>query len=193
VFTGASDPVRAQLERGGVEETEGLVSFEPDLDRGLQRCEDALLSAPSLTEAKREHPAAGSPEALPPGLAAHLQRVSVPQGEVLLHQDDPPGDVYVLESGRLGVQTTTSEGTRLRLRTLRPGVVVGEIALYTGVARTADVVAEAPSVVLRIDRESIERLERVEPELAAALHRWLATTLAERLTDTMRTFDVLLD
>jgi SulP family sulfate permease len=72
-------------------------------------------------------------------------------------------------------------------------VVVGEIAHYTGVARTADVVAEVPSVVLRIDRESIERLEAEEPELAAALHRWLATTLAERLTDTMRTFDVLLD
>jgi sulfate permease, SulP family len=193
VFTGASDPVRAQLARGGVDATEGLVSFEPDLDRGLQRCEDALLSAPSLTEAKQEHPAAASPDGLPPGLAAHLERVSVPEGTILLHQDDPPGDVYVLESGRLGVQTVTPEGTRLRLRTLRPGVVVGEITLYTGVARTADVVAEAPSVVLRIGRESIERLEAEEPELAAALHRWLATQLAERLTDTMRTFDVLLD
>ncbi len=117
----------------------------------------------------------------------------MPDGTVLLHQDDPPGDVYVLESGRLGVETVTPEGTRLRLRTLRPGVVVGEITLYTGVPRTADVVAEVPSVVLRIGRESIERLEAEEPELAAALHRWLATTLAERLTDTMRTFDVLLD
>ncbi len=53
--------------------------------------------------------------------------------------------------------------------------------------------AEIPSVVLRIGREAIERLEAEEPELAATLHRWLATTLAERLTDTMRTFDVLLD
>ena len=193
VFTGASDPVRAQLARGGVDETEGLVVFEPDLDRGLQRCEDALLSAPSLDEARREHPAAASPDGLPPGLAAHLERVSVPAGTVLLHQDDPPGDVYVLESGRLAVETVTPEGARLRLRTLRPGVVVGEITLYTGVPRTADVVAEIPSVVLRIGRESIERLEAEEPELAAALHRWLATQLAERLTDTMRTFDVLLD
>jgi SulP family sulfate permease len=193
VFTAASDPVREQLARGGVVESDGLVSFEPDLDRGLQRCEDALLSAPSLTEAKREHPAAAGPEALPPGLAAHLERVSLPEGTVLLHQDDPPGDVYVLESGRLGVETVTPEGTRLRLRTLRPGVVVGEITLYTGIPRTADVVAEVPSVVLRISRASIERLEAEEPELAAALHRWLATTLAERLTDTMRTFDVLLD
>jgi len=193
VFTAASDPVRRQLARGGVVSSDGLVSFEPDLDRGLQRCEDTLLSAPSLTEAKREHPAAAGPEALPPGLAAHLERVSLPEGTVLLHQDDPPGDVYVLESGRLGVETVTPEGTRLRLRTLRPGVVVGEITLYTGIPRTADVVAEAPSVVLRISRGSIERLEAEEPELAAALHRWLATTMAERLTDTLGAVDALLD
>jgi SulP family sulfate permease len=193
VFTAASDPVRAQLARGGVVEVEGLVSFEPDLDRGLQRCEDALLSAPDLAEAVAEHPAGGRLDGLPPELAAHLERVSVPEGTVLLHQDEPPGDIYVLESGRLGVEAVTAEGLRIRLRTLRPGVVVGEIALYARVARTADVVAEVPSVVLRITREAIERLEAEEPALAATLHRWLATTLAERLTDTMRTFDVLLD
>ncbi len=193
IFTAASDPVRAQLARGGVVESDGLVSFEPDLDRGLQRCEDALLSAPGLAEAVAEHPSARGPDGLPPGLEAHLERVSVPEGTVLLHQDDPPGDIYVLESGRLAVETTTPEGSRLRLRTLRPGVVVGEITLYTGIQRTADVVAEAPSVVLRISRESIERLESEEPELAAALHRWLATTLAERLTDTLGAVDALLD
>ena len=193
VFTAASDPVRAQLARGGVIERDGLVSFEPDLDRGLQRCEDALLRTPDLAEALADHPAGRRLEGLPPGLDAHLERVSVPEGTVLLSQDDPPGDVYVLESGGLSVRTVTPEGSRLRLRTLRPGVVVGEIALYAGVPRTADVVADVPSVVLRIDAEAIERLEAGEPELAAALHRWLATTLAERLTDTMRTFDVLLD
>ena len=193
VFTGASDPVRAQLARGGVDEVEELVSFEPDLDRGLQRCEDALLSAPGLPEAVAEHPARGRLDGLPPGLAAHLERVSVPEGTVLLHQGEPPGDVYLLESGRLGVETVTPEGSRIRLRTLRPGVVVGEIAHYTGIARTADVVAEVPTVVLRIDRESIARLEAEEPALAAALHRWLATTLAERLADTRGALDALLD
>jgi SulP family sulfate permease len=193
VFTGGSEPARAQLARGGVVERDGLVSFEPDLDRGLQHCEDALLSAPGLAEAQADHPAGRRPEALPPGLAAHLERVSVPEGTILIHQDEPPGDIFVLESGRLGVETVTPEGTRIRLRTLRPGVVVGEVTLYTDVPRTADVVAEAPSVVFRIGRETIERLEAEEPELAAALHRWLATTMAERLTDTMRTYDVLLD
>jgi len=72
-------------------------------------------------------------------------------------------------------------------------VVVGEVAMYTGVPRTADVVAETPCVVLRLSRASIEQLEADEPELAAALHRWLARTLAERLGDTLKGFDALLD
>jgi SulP family sulfate permease len=81
----------------------------------------------------------------------------------------------------------------VRLRTVLPGVVVGEIAMYADVPRTADVVAETPSVVLRLSRASIEQIERADPELAAALHRWLATTLSERLNDTLHAFDALLD
>ena len=130
---------------------------------------------------------------MPPGLSRHLERESLPEGTVLIRQDEPPGDVFVLESGRLSVETVTTAGTRMRLATIRPGVVVGEVAMYTGVPRTADVVAETPVVILRLTKASIDRLETAEPELATALHRWLAGTLAERLSDTMREFDALLD
>jgi sulfate permease, SulP family len=193
VFTGASDPVRKQLRRGGVVEAEGIVRFEPDLDRGLQWCEDVLLATAGGAAAARVDDSVEGLDGLPRGVSAYLDRMSLPVGTVLLHQDEPPGDVYVLESGRLGVEIVTAEGKRMRLRTVRPGVVVGEVALYTGVSRTADVVAEAPSVVLRFSRESIARMEAEEPEVAAALHRWLATTLAERLSDTLKTVDALLD
>jgi SulP family sulfate permease len=189
VLTGASDTVRAQLERGGVREGDGILRFEPDLDRGLQRCEDALLGDagdPGVTDGHV------SPDGLPPGAERYLERLSVPTGSVLIRQDEPPGDVYVLGSGRLVVETLTPAGTTVRLRTLRPGAVVGEMALYTGVPRTADVVAEAPSVVLRFSAASIERMETSEPEVAAALHRWLATTLADRLRETQGTFETLL-
>ena len=81
----------------------------------------------------------------------------------------------------------------MRLRTLRPGVVVGEVAMYSGVPRTADVVAETPSVVLKLSKDSIERMEAEDPELAAALHRWLATTLAGRLSESLKAFDALFD
>ena len=59
--------------------------------------------------------------------------------------------------------------------------------------RTADVVTETPAVVLRLSGEAIARIEAERPELASALHRWLAWTLADRLGDTLRTFDAMLD
>ena len=191
VLAGASDQVRRQLERGGVVTVEGVVAFEPDLDRGLQRCEDVMLAE----DRAEPHPDdQGDPlGGMPPGLRASLERVPLAEGAVLIRQDDPPGDVFVLESGRLRVEMETHDGTRMRLRAVRPGVVVGEIAMYSGLSRTADVVAETPSVVLRLSRASIERMESAEPALAAALHRWLATTLAERLTDTQRAVMVLFD
>ncbi|MGE5460332.1 MAG: cyclic nucleotide-binding domain-containing protein, partial [Solirubrobacterales bacterium] len=47
----------------------------------------------------------------------------------------------------------------MRLASVRPGVVVGEVALYTGMSRTADVVAETEAVVLHLPAASIARME----------------------------------
>jgi SulP family sulfate permease len=186
VLAGASETVRAHLERGGIAARDGVVRLEPDLDRGLQVCEEGLLAGVAPVD---DAVAAG----MPPGLAPHLERVELPAGAALLRQGEESGDVFVLESGRLGVELTTAEGTRMRMRTIRPGVVVGEIALYTGEARSADVVADRASVVLRLGRASIERIEAEDPELAEALHRWLATTVAERLRATQLALAAQLD
>jgi SulP family sulfate permease len=169
-----------------VRETPNLVAFVPDLDRGLQRCEEGLLEGAAV--------AAGDGSArLPEGLSAYLVRMELETGTTLIRQNDPAEDVFVLESGRLSVEMVTIEGTRMRVSTIEPGVVVGEVAHYAGVPRTADVIAESPSVVLRLSDASMERLEAQDPALAANVHRWLATTLAERLSETTRAFDELLD
>ncbi len=192
VFTGASDPVRAQLERGGVVELDGVIAFESDLDRGLQRAEDVLLAGEAVSVAS----AVGQTDGLagmPRGLRPYLLREELAAGTVLIRRNDASADVFVLESGRLVVQVDTADGSTMRLRTIRPGVVVGEVAMYSGAPRTADVVAETPAVVLRLGGAELERLEASEPELAADVHRWLATTLSERLSDTMRAYDALMD
>jgi SulP family sulfate permease len=189
VFTGASEAVRRQLARGGMVASE-VVRFEPDLDRGLQRCEEVLLRDEAVQVPEPDGDALAS---MPSGLRVHLEHMELPDGTVLIHQGESPDDVYVLASGRLRVETLTERGTRMRLRTLRPGVVVGEVAMYSGVPRTADVVAETPSVVLKLSKDSIERMEAEDPELAAALHRWLATTLAGRLGESLKAFDALFD
>ena len=189
VFADASDRVQSQLQRGGLVVAEGVVRFEPDLDHSLQRCEDELLAEASPGASGADD---GSAE-LPPHLEPYLERRSIPEGAVLIHQGEAPDDVFVLESGRLRVEWATSDGGRVRLNTVRPGAMVGEVALYTGLPRSADVIAEVPSVVLSLSRTSIQRLEAEEPATAAALHRWLATTLAVRLTDAQRVYSALLD
>ena len=190
VFSGVSDAVRRQLGRGGVVESD-VVHFEPDLDRGLQRCEDRLLAEAAGQVVSPDGD--GAVAAMPGGIDPYLERIELAEGTTLLRQDEAPGDVFVLESGRLRVETLTAEGTSMRLRTLRPGAVVGEVALYTGVPRTADVVTESPAVVLRLSSDTIARIEAEQPELASQLHRWLAWTLADRLGETLRTFDAMLD
>jgi len=194
VFTGASEAVRSQLARGGLVASE-VVRFEPDLDRGLQRCEEGLLrdEAPVAPGATDGHDAPWGAAGMPPGLERYTERESLSDGAVLIRQGESPDDVFVLESGRLRVEMQTPDGTLMRVRSINPGVVVGEVAMYSGDPRTADVVAEGPTVVLRLDRASIDRLEAQDPELAAALHRWLAGVLSERLSDTLREFDALLD
>jgi sulfate permease, SulP family len=197
VFTGTSESVRRQLARGGMVASE-VVRFEPDLDRGLQRCEEGLLqdealAAPGATDEQDGRDGRGGTAGMPPGLERYTERESLSDGAVLIRQGESPDDVYVLESGRLRVEMQTPDGTRMRVRSISPGVVVGEVAMYSGDPRTADVVAEGPTVVLRLDRASIDRLEAQDPELAAALHRWLAGVLSERLRDTLREFDALLD
>ena len=152
VLTGASEAVRGKLARGGVVAADGVVTFASDLDRGLQRCEDALLA-----ETRSGDGAAELRAEMPLGLADYLRREEVPEGTVLIAQNEAPEDVFVLESGRLVVETEIANGTRVRLGTIRPGVVVGEVAMYTGVPRTADVIAETPVVLLRLTRVGARR------------------------------------
>jgi sulfate permease, SulP family len=189
VFAGGPEAVLAKLRRGGIGPSDGAVRFEPDLDHGLQRSEEGLLADRFVSlEGGR-----GVLSELPPRLRDSFEREGVSAGTVLIRQGEPSDDLFVLESGRLSVEATTPDGTRMRLSSISSGVMVGEIAFYLGSPRTADVVAEVPSVVLRLSRAAIARLEREDPESAAALHRGLAEILAERASDSTRAHSALLD
>ena len=82
VFTGASDQVRKQLGQGGVVESEGIVRFEPDLDRGLQRCEEDLLEGAAAEPLVVADGSSDGLAGMPPGLRTYLERRELPEGTV---------------------------------------------------------------------------------------------------------------
>jgi len=199
VLIGLDDRLRRGLERGGfAEDPDGGVLFLPDLDRGVQWCEDRLLEeagAPSTEEPppleEQLRAALGSVD--PAWVLPYLEAVEVDAGETVMRQDEPSDGLYFLESGRLTVQLESAEGERMRLRTMGPGTVVGEVTLYLGTPRTASVVAEVPSRLHRLSADALAHMERGDPTVAAAVHRMFARLLAERLTDTLNEVEALLD
>src|SRR4029450_4920946 len=76
VFTGASEAVRRQLARGGIVASE-VVRFEPDLDRGLQRCEEGLLRDEAVQVPEPDGDALAG---MPSRLRAHLANLELPGG-----------------------------------------------------------------------------------------------------------------
>ena len=65
--------------------------------------------------------------------------------------------------------------------------------MYLGNTRTASVVADRGSIVYRLTKDVLKKMEKEDPEVAALLHQWIASLLAERLADNNRTIEALLD
>jgi len=197
VYTSVPVTIQAQLEVDDTHEDEAAITFAPDVDRGVQLCEDWLLEQASERMAAQHPPLLeelfGKGSLDFDRLATYLDIVEVPEGKVVIKQGDAADAIYLLDEGRLTVQLDTAGGDVIRIRTLDRGTVVGEIAMYLGGSRTASVVADEPCRLLRLTSDALERLERDEPGLAAELHKGFARAMAERLSDSLRLIEALLD
>ena len=109
-----------------------------------------------------------------------------------MRQGDAPDAVFVVESGRVRVQVEFDDGKTVRLLSIGPGSIIGELEMYRGRRRTAAAVTESPAVIHRISAESLIHLEREDPDRASAFHRLICRLLAERLTKTINTLQALL-
>jgi SulP family sulfate permease len=160
------------------------------LDQAVEWCENDLLqtfggsgsqSAESLVGQLKTY--LGSDEMVQ-RLLPYLTRRELAAGQILIRQGDPAEELLFLEYGQLTVRLEADEGAPVRVRTLRPGAVVGEMGLYSSRPRSAAVVADTAVVVHSLDRAALGRIEQATPALALVLHRLMITLLTERLTDT---------
>lgn len=91
-------------------------------------------------------------------------------GEAVLRHGEAGDSMFVIHSGTVSVRIADDEGTGVHeVAQLGPGTVVGEMALLTGEARTADVVAVTDVVALEIGKESLQPILHDHPELAGAI------------------------
>ena len=93
-------------------------------------------------------------------LSSQLERVEVSAGDVVVRQGDPPGPMYVIESGRA---RSSREGEE-DLGYFRTGDFFGERSLLLGEPRAATVEAVTDCVLLRFDPDLFQRLLGEYPE-----------------------------
>jgi sigma-B regulation protein RsbU (phosphoserine phosphatase) len=118
-------------------------------------------------------------------IVAESQIEPLDEGAVAFRQNDKGDFAYLVLSGELAVEVETHWG-QVRVAVMTAGDIVGEIAAFAPMPRTATVVALAPSRLLRLDQGSIRKLIADHPEAAMAVIGDLGRRL-QNLNETMAT------
>lgn len=101
------------------------------------------------------------------------EQLSLRRGDVLIEQGSEGDAIYFVEAGRFSVDRG---GTALA--EIGTGESIGEIAFFTGMPRTARVVAARDSVVLKLSRTAYDTACARDPGIASLVARDLANRLA---------------
>jgi len=104
-------------------------------------------------------------------------------GELVFGHRSQGKDLYILESGEITLQRTTSYGTFV-LGSVGPGEMFGEGGFGGHHERSADAVAKVPSQVIRIDSQALEPLFESTPDLGVQIYWSLWHSLARKLRAT---------
>ncbi len=197
LMTNLSGEILSSLSRGEViEQDEPVIQIFTNTDRGLEWCEQQLLDAVPrdagvaeirLFDRLSRQLSDRDRAAL---LMTYLDLQYAAEGEYLIRQGDDSTDLFFIESGRVTVQFEMRDQEPVRLRSMGAGTVVGEVALYLGIPRSASVVAEVPSVVYRLTREAMEKMKE-DPALEAEFHAFVVRMLASRLAATNKLVNAL--
>ncbi len=127
-------------------------------------------------------------------VAALCTPITYDQGHILLSENDPSDEMYII--GRGGVEVMVNPGTvgvteapdRIEpvvLTELRQGQVVGEVALVDQGVRSATIrISRDDTLLLRLRRDQLMRLCETYPVLGYKLMRNLASELATKIRNT---------
>jgi len=194
VFANLSAEFQAKLVQGGVLEKDSnscpifphaLCQLFPDIDRGLEWCENTLLQQQDGT-------------ILPPPLAAQLTQLFLNPEQVeaflpylepyrmdasqtVFEQGKPSPHLYFLEFGQVSVLLDLPEGQTKRLQTVTGGNILGEMRFYGKTPLSTSVVADTPCSLHALTRTEFARMKANDPELATQLESYIVSVLCDSL------------
>ncbi len=109
----------------------------------------------------------------------------VKQYDVLVRQGEPGDAMYLVLEGLVRVRAIIGDKENT-LAYLKEGDFFGEISLFDHGPRSADVIANQDSVLLKISTQSLQKLTEEFPELATPFLVAVCKTLVQRIREDNR-------
>jgi len=116
-----------------------------------------------------------------------MEVLRAPQWGEIVKQGQPGDAMFLILEGELRVRMMIS-GKESILATLNAGDFFGEISLFDHGPRSADVVANSESTLLKISASAFQRLVQDAPDLAAPFLVGMGKTLTSRIRADNRRF-----
>jgi CRP-like cAMP-binding protein len=113
-------------------------------------------------------------------LAEFMELHQVPQWMAVVKQGDAGNGMFLILQGELRARVMVGDKETI-LATFSPGDFFGDISLFDQGPRSADVIANVDSTVLKISDVAFNRLTREAPALATPFLQATARTLAARI------------
>jgi glutaminase len=161
-----------------------------DIDSALEWCEDQLVAQaqPDLLRESRQVPLAGMD--LLTGFDPHeialieslVTELRCAPGEMIIREGDVADRLYLLAAGRVSICLSIKNGVRKqRLSSISPGLAFGELALLDGGTRSADVIADEPTLCYVLAIAKLQALAKCHPEIKSKLIFNIGRELSGRL------------
>jgi hypothetical protein len=103
-------------------------------------------------------------------------------GQVIIRKNEPGDSFYLVLSGEVSASMMTG-GERRLLATMKPGDFFGHLTMFTHQTRSADVVANEESRLLRFSAQALQRMMAENPGAAVSLLHELIVNMATYIVD----------
>lgn len=191
LFTNLSGEMEKQLRIGGVLNGSETCQVFPDLDRGVEWCENQIIEN-SKYRRQRSLPLAMQLKTFWDNndqvstFMSYLEKVQLGAGDYLFRQGTNPESLYFIESGQVSTIVENEGTTSQRVQTLGGGTIVGEIAFYTKSPYETSAIADKSSKLYRLGTDALEKMQSENPQVAAVFSGLTNSRLAERLANAQK-------
>jgi CRP-like cAMP-binding protein len=104
-------------------------------------------------------------------LLARLHPHELEAGEVLFREGDPGEELFVVESGTLGISVSLADGQSLEIASFEAGDFFGEMSIFEREPRSATCQAKSPCRLLSLRRQDLFEFMTRSPASAARIMR----------------------